>query len=389
MAASARGWCAPFQDAQFPRKTAPRTTDGHRGEAHGQVRCDTGPSPNHFSGVKPEMDCLFPSLPQNSKMLLRDGGLVLDQLFTKEPPPSYMAHPNATYEHHGQCRTSQVKMEPSNCLMLPPSIPEYPGVYSSNFYFPQEAQNFQNIPQFQPLNSKQPIHGPHLNSAPVVPIGVPVGCNLTNECLVFNPHLAQQGLPAYLPPSPPNSEPSSPDRGRDLLHDLTPPPTYEASIAYKFACCPSDPQQTPFTPIQSFHSPDSTQSPCPELSQPYSLSPGLTKLRSPEKTPAAPAMHNRRTNSDLERRRIHHCNIQGCKKVYTKSSHLKAHVRTHTGEKPYQCSWDGCGWHFARSDELTRHFRKHTGAKPFQCRVCNRCFSRSDHLALHMKRHQS
>ena len=41
--------------------------------------------------------------------------------------------------------------------------------------------------------------------------------------------------------------------------------------------------------------------------------------------------YNRRNNPELEKRRIHHCDFPGCTKVYTKSSHLKAHQRIHTG----------------------------------------------------------
>lgn len=120
--------------------------------------------------------------------------------------------------------------------------------------------------------------------------------------------------------------------------------------------------------------------------------PGLSMINSHPLThlPATESNYGlgmRRTPVDNTRKRVHKCDHIGCTKVYTKSSHLKAHQRTHTGEKPYKCTWEGCTWRFARSDELTRHYRKHTGQKPFKCSHCDRCFSRSDHLALHMKRH--
>ncbi|XP_068225472.1 zinc finger protein 600-like [Palaemon carinicauda] len=73
-----------------------------------------------------------------------------------------------------------------------------------------------------------------------------------------------------------------------------------------------------------------------------------------------------------------------CKKLFHKRVY-DVHLRTHTGERPYEC--EECDSTFVQKNHLVKHMKTHCAKNGHKCDVCGTLFSTNWCLRLHTKMH--
>ncbi|KAM3622541.1 uncharacterized protein V6R79_000074 [Siganus canaliculatus] len=96
-----------------------------------------------------------------------------------------------------------------------------------------------------------------------------------------------------------------------------------------------------------------------------------------------PLSHHRDAHPATVPRHLLRCGQ--CGKCFAHPSNLRAHLQTHTGERPFCCAL--CGRSFTKLSNLKAHRRVHTGERPYCCLACGKCFTQKCNLKRHQRIH--
>lgn len=97
----------------------------------------------------------------------------------------------------------------------------------------------------------------------------------------------------------------------------------------------------------------------------------------------AEEMDDKAMSAEDKLSKLHSCHLCGFSSRY--ANHVKRHMKTHNGEKPFNCPL--CTYASAQLVNLQRHLRIHTGEKPYKCDICSFACSSLGNLKRHQRMH--